>query len=41
MSRAEAEVALKEFGTLSGMEIVLLRTPLVDGPDVKANSLVW
>ncbi len=36
-SKAEAEDILKRVGTSSGMEIVIVRPPLVYGPGVKAN----
>jgi UDP-glucose 4-epimerase len=37
VSKAEAEALLLEFGKESGMEIVIIRPPLVYGPGVKAN----
>lgn len=36
-SKLEAELALKELGALTGMEVVIVRPPLVYGPGVKAN----
>lgn len=36
-SKMEAESALQTFGRESGMEIVIVRPPLVYGPGVKAN----
>lgn len=36
-SKHEAEVGLRELGTQTGMEIVIIRPPLVYGPGVKAN----
>ncbi len=38
-SKLEAERALTELATRSGMELVLIRPPLVYGPRVKANFL--
>lgn len=38
-SKLEAEHALREFGARSGMEIVVVRPPLVYGPGVRANFL--
>ncbi|MFT4505396.1 UDP-glucose 4-epimerase family protein [Caballeronia sp. 15711] len=38
-SKAEAEIALQEFGMRTGLEVVILRPPLVYGPDVRANFL--
>ncbi|HEF5153997.1 TPA: NAD-dependent epimerase/dehydratase family protein [Burkholderia multivorans] len=38
-SKLEAEHALREFGVHSGMEIVVVRPPLVYGPGVRANFL--
>ena len=38
-SKARAEVELRRIGRDSGMEIVILRPPLVYGPGVKANFL--
>lgn len=38
-SKLEAEHALREFGAHSGMEIVVVRPPLVYGPGVRANFL--
>ena len=38
-SKAEAEMELQRIGRDSGMEIVILRPPLVYGPGVKANFL--
>ncbi len=37
ISKMEAEDALKEIGTRNGLETVILRLPLVYGPQVKAN----
>jgi UDP-glucose 4-epimerase len=39
VSKAEAEVKLLEFGARTGLEIVIVRPPLVYGPDVRANFL--
>ncbi|WP_061169082.1 UDP-glucose 4-epimerase family protein [Caballeronia hypogeia] len=39
VSKAEAEVKLLEFGGRTGMEIVVVRPPLVYGPGVRANFL--
>lgn len=39
VSKYEAEVALHEVAAESGMEVVILRPPLVYGPGVKANFL--
>ncbi|WEY39439.1 SDR family oxidoreductase [Paraburkholderia sp. SUR17] len=39
ISKLEAERALLEFGAQSGMEIVIVRPPLVYGPGVRANFL--
>tara|TARA_B100000029_G_scaffold515403_1_gene622241 strand:- start:57 stop:1001 length:945 start_codon:yes stop_codon:yes gene_type:complete len=36
-SKYEAEVGLKEISDKTGMEIVIIRSPLVYGPGVKAN----
>ena len=36
-SKYEAEVALKEISERTGMELVIIRPPLVYGPGVKAN----
>jgi UDP-glucose 4-epimerase len=36
-SKLEAELALQEFGNSSGLEVVIVRPPLVYGPGVKAN----
>jgi UDP-4-keto-D-QuiNAc 4-reductase len=38
-SKAEAEEALTRIAARSGMELVLMRPPLVYGPEVKANFL--
>ncbi|MBN3723539.1 NAD-dependent epimerase/dehydratase family protein [Burkholderia sp. Ac-20379] len=38
-SKLRAEQALREFGARSGMEIVIVRPPLVYGPGVRANFL--
>jgi len=37
VSKLEAEEALKVVGQKTGMEVVIVRTPLVYGPGVKAN----
>lgn len=37
VSKAEAEEALRRLGAETGMEIVIIRPPLVYGPGVKAN----
>lgn len=39
VSKHEAEEALKELGRETGMEVVIVRPPLVYGPGVKANFL--
>jgi len=39
VSKAEAEVELREFGARTGLEIVIVRPPLVYGPEVGANFL--
>ncbi|MGF6769020.1 UDP-glucose 4-epimerase [Paraburkholderia sp. GAS199] len=39
VSKAEAEIALLEFGARTGLEIVIVRPPLVYGPHVRANFL--
>ncbi|WP_323165108.1 SDR family oxidoreductase [Pseudomonas atacamensis] len=39
VSKCEAEVALRQIGAESGMEVVIIRPPLVYGPGVKANFL--
>jgi nucleoside-diphosphate-sugar epimerase len=39
VSKQEAEEALKQLGRDTGMEIVIIRPPLVYGPGVKANFL--
>jgi UDP-glucose 4-epimerase len=39
VSKAEAEVRLLEFGSRTGMEVVVMRPPLVYGPGVRANFL--
>lgn len=39
VSKYEAEEALKQLGRNTGMEIVIIRPPLVYGPGVKANFL--
>lgn len=38
-SKAEAEAALLQLGRRTGMEVVVIRPPLVYGPGVKANFL--
>lgn len=37
ISKMEAEIALRAFATESGLEVVVVRPPLVYGPGVKAN----
>jgi nucleoside-diphosphate-sugar epimerase len=37
MSKLEAELGLRELSDLTGMEVVIVRPPLVYGPGVKAN----
>ncbi len=37
LSKHEAELALREFAVDTGMEVVIIRPPLVYGPGVKAN----
>ncbi len=39
ISKLEAELALRELAAETGMEVVIIRPPLVYGPDVKANFL--
>lgn len=39
VSKCEAEELLREIGRETGMEIVIIRPPLVYGPGVKANFL--
>jgi len=39
ISKHEAEEALRKFAQQSGMEVVIIRPPLVYGPGVKANFL--
>ncbi|SDC66357.1 NAD-dependent epimerase/dehydratase family protein [Paraburkholderia lycopersici] len=39
VSKREAELALAAFGRETGMEIVIVRPPLVYGPQVRANFL--
>ncbi|MGE8482717.1 MAG: UDP-glucose 4-epimerase family protein [Pseudomonas sp.] len=39
VSKHEAEEALKQIGLDTGMEVVIIRPPLVYGPGVKANFL--
>lgn len=39
ISKAEAEVALLDFGKRTGLEIVVIRPPLVYGPGVRANFM--
>lgn len=39
ISKCEAENALRQIGSETGMEIVILRPPLVYGPGVKGNFL--
>jgi nucleoside-diphosphate-sugar epimerase len=38
-SKCEAEMALRRFGSESGLEVVIVRPPLVYGPQVRANFL--
>ena len=40
ISKMEAEVGLRSLASESGMEVVIIRPPLVYGPGVKANFLV-
>lgn len=37
VSKAEAEIALRQIASDTGMEVVIVRPPLVYGPGVKAN----
>ncbi|MDX5407748.1 MAG: SDR family oxidoreductase [Chromatiaceae bacterium] len=37
ISKAEAEAGLRQIGAETGMEVVIIRPPLVYGPGVKAN----
>lgn len=37
LSKYEAEIGLREIGKKTGMEVVIIRPPLVYGPGVKAN----
>jgi UDP-glucose 4-epimerase len=39
LSKAEAEIKLLEYGARTGLEIVIVRPPLVYGPNVRANFL--
>ena len=39
LSKAEAEVGLKQLGEVYGMEIVIIRPPLIYGGNVKGNFL--
>lgn len=39
ISKREAELALLDFGRANGMDIVIVRPPLVYGPGVRANFL--
>lgn len=39
VSKLEAERALREYGGQSGLEVVIVRPPLVYGPGVRANFL--
>lgn len=43
LSKYEAEAALREIARRTGMELVVVRPPLIYGPGVKANfrSLMW
>ncbi len=36
-SKLEAEIALRELGKVTGLEVVIVRPPLVYGPGVRAN----
>jgi nucleoside-diphosphate-sugar epimerase len=38
-SKLEAELALKELGFATGLEVVIVRPPLIYGPNVRANFL--
>jgi UDP-glucose 4-epimerase len=40
LSKYEAEVALKKLAEETGMEIVIIRPPLIYGPKVKANFAI-
>ena len=37
ISKLEAEIALRDFSKQSGLEVVIIRPPLIYGPGVKAN----
>lgn len=39
VSKAEGEVALQGFGARTGMDVIIVRPPLVYGPEVRANFL--
>lgn len=39
VSKAEAEIALQDFGERTGLAVVIVRPPLVYGPGVRANFL--
>jgi len=39
VSKREAEVVLSEYGAATGIEVVIVRPPLVYGPQVRANFL--
>ncbi|KMY84981.1 UDP-glucose 4-epimerase [Candidatus Paraburkholderia calva] len=39
ISKAEAEIQLQQFGARTGLEIAIVRSPLVYGPEVRANFL--
>ncbi|MEX3606278.1 MAG: SDR family oxidoreductase [Burkholderia sp.] len=39
-SKYAAELALRQFGEASGLDIVIVRPPLVYGPEVRANFLL-
>ena len=39
LSKLEAEVALRQFGDESGLDVIVVRPPLVYGPGVRANFL--
>lgn len=39
ISKYEAEVGLREWATMSKLEVVIIRPPLIYGPGVKANFL--
>jgi UDP-glucose 4-epimerase len=39
LSKAEAEIQLKQISARTGLEVIIIRPPLVYGPGVKANFL--